>query len=178
MPRKIIKFAAITAVGIILLYARPIQAEAPEKPDNSATSYETGVELQTNRITKLYNGLVSFGSIRATPNIYYKPSPTDPLDIWIEKLVLKESGGNERIEIIDVNGKYSRGCLQFQDETFINYSKLYFGQSNYGRILDCGYQKELARKMLEDNYGHWKHWYHSVITRGLGLPPSSTNPST
>lgn len=89
------------------------------------------------------------------------------LDSWIEKLVQAESGGREDIVILDVNNKYSHGCLQFQRGTFDSFSARYGIE---GDIMSCDFQKKLAKLMLVENRGNWRHWQNSV-KRKVGLPP-------
>ena len=98
-----------------------------------------------------------------------------PLDLWIEKLIVLESNGKEDIKILDHNGEHSFGCLQFQKETFEEFGlkyKLIIPDAELDNLLyDCDLQKEMARKMIEDNYNNWRHWYTSVKIKKLGLPP-------
>ena len=47
------------------------------------------------------------------------------MDIWLDKLAYKESGNNPNLKVLDVNGKYSYGCLQFQEGTFRTYAIKY-----------------------------------------------------
>lgn len=89
-----------------------------------------------------------------------------PLELHLERLVWAESSGREKIRVLDVNNKYSYGCLQFQLATFESYSTRYGLE---GDIYDCEFQKLLALKMLQENYGNWKHWYLSH--KKIGLPP-------
>lgn len=93
-------------------------------------------------------------------------SEPDDLDLYIEELAFAESSGKEDVQIIDTNGKWSRGVLQFQDDTFIRYSNKY---GVLGHILDPVLQKKLARLILLEKNG-WKNWYTSVGK--IGLPPS------
>lgn len=94
---------------------------------------------------------------------------SDKLDAWLDKLAAKENCGKG---IVDVNGKWSRGPFCFQDATYRAFSK------KYG-VTD---QKELARVMIENEKGGYKHWRCSVITdkkrcpsytwgKGIGIPP-------
>lgn len=101
MPRKIIKFAALTAVGVILLYAKPIQAEAPEKPDNSATSYEQQVVATTYEL----------------PQHYYNLAVLDSLN--------RCESGDRYVVIVDTNGYHSYGYFQYQLATFRSYGERY-----------------------------------------------------
>lgn len=106
--------------------------------------------------------------------VQYAP---DALDRWIDKLAIKESEGKTHIKILDHNNRYSYGCLQFQMETFKAYTARYDmlkGASDNDfeeSIYDCDLQKSLARKMIEEDYGNWRHWYTSVAIKNLGYPP-------
>ena len=98
------------------------------------------------------------------------------LDAWLDTLVEKESHGNAKIRIMDVNGRYSYGCLQFQMATFKNYIARYDLESEVdgdwnSAIYDCGLQRRLAKLMLLENRNNWRHWFNSVRDGELGLPP-------
>lgn len=101
----------------------------------------------------------------------------DALDVWLDRLAYIESEGRERIKILDHNKRYSYGCLQFQMQTFKSYIKKYDlledGDSTdlNELIYDCGFQKVLARLMIEDDYSNWRNWYTSVTAKKLGFPP-------
>ncbi len=103
----------------------------------------------------------------------------DALDLWLDKLALLESNGREDIKILDVNGRYSYGCLQFQMRTFLQMDGKYnvlsdTEKANPGKsIYDCSLQKRIARAMLKDNPKYWRAWYTSVKIQKLGLPPAS-----
>lgn len=105
----------------------------------------------------------------------------DALDTWLNKLVNKESEGREHIKILDHNNRFSYGCLQFQMETFISYARHYDLLENTedgemeNVIYDCNLQKKLARLMIEEDYGNWRHWYTSVTSRNLGYPPKKVS---
>jgi len=104
------------------------------------------------------------------------PQPTK-LDLWIENLALKESGNNATALVFDSNKRYSYGCLQFQMATFQFYMKMYglgTASSTAGwkaLIYDCGIQKQLAKAMIQDKQSNWKHWYNTVMRKGVGKPP-------
>lgn len=100
-----------------------------------------------------------------------------PLDLWLEKLIVLESNGKENIKILDHNGVHSFGCLQFQKETFeefgMKYQLVTVDDDTDELIYDCTLQKEIAKRMIEDNYNNWRHWYTSVMIKKLGLPPQT-----
>lgn len=100
--------------------------------------------------------------------------PSD-MDIWLAKLAFQESQGKSHIKILDVNGKYSYGCLQFQEGTFRTYALKYGFISRTtpteSKIYDCELQKKIAKLMLAENYSNWRAWYTSSKTRSVGLPP-------
>lgn len=103
------------------------------------------------------------------------PTPKTEFDTWLDKLVQLESDGKENLKILDVNGRYSYGCLQFQEQTFRSYASSYglFDREDSVEpaIYSCALQKKIAKKMFEDDPGNWRHWYTSVKKRGLGVPP-------
>ncbi len=106
-----------------------------------------------------------------TPEVHeriFSATDTSSLDLYIERLAYRESEGRESVQIIDSNGKWSRGCLQFQDETFLRYAAKFHEDAD---IMDCAAQKRLARKILLTERNGWKHWYTSVALKGLGHPP-------
>ena len=90
------------------------------------------------------------------------------LDNWINKVINEESHGRWDVEIIDTNGKHSRGCLQFQDATWRSYTKKY---SIDGSPLNCETAKKVAKAMIKDNYGLWRSWWTTVVKKGVGKPP-------
>lgn len=142
----------------IISNSNPI-ANPSEKADNLALSAKEGVEL------------------RNAPSQNTVLAQSDALDQWIEQLVTKESNGKANIKIVDRNGYFSYGCLQFQMRTFREYVRKYNllpeaeDEELKNMIYDCEFQKYLAKKMLEDNPDNWRHWHTSVVAKKLGLPP-------
>lgn len=64
-----------------------------------------------------------------------------------------ESGGNINAKVLDTNGKYSYGLLQFQKATF---QKLCQGElTNPIDQIDC------AVEILKEPQG-WRHWYNCL----------------
>ena len=102
------------------------------------------------------------------------------LDSWLKKLVFFESEGKSKIKVLDNNGLHSFGCLQFQMSTFkefgLKYGLIFEGDDLEKIIYDCVLQKEIARRMIEENPSNWRRWYTSVMIRGLGLPPKEEEP--
>lgn len=100
-----------------------------------------------------------------------------PLDRWIDKLVEYESHGRTQIKILDHNGYYSYGCLQFQMPTFKAYVERYGllpeaeDSELQNMIYDCDFQKSLTKRMIQEDSANWQHWYTSVAIKGLGEPP-------
>ncbi len=107
-----------------------------------------------------------------------------PLRKWLDRLAeeFECPGCASNYKRIDSNGKYSYGCLQFQEATFkaaIRRNKALVGVEdnelmNY--IYDCEFQKDLAEIMWQSEgasaYYHWR----TSIDRGLGMPPGYTHP--
>ena len=102
------------------------------------------------------------------------------LDSWIKKLIVFESDGRSNIKVLDHNGLHSFGCLQFQMDTFeefgLRYGLISPDDDTEKLIYDCTLQKELAKRMIQENPNNWRRWYTSVIKKGLGLPPKENQP--
>ncbi len=100
------------------------------------------------------------------------------LDMWLEKLAMAESGNRADIKVLDVNGRYSYGCLQFQMATFKSYSARYklvdpeTVTSWDALIYNCQLQKQIAKRMIQEKPGNWRHWGYTVLHKGTGLPPA------
>lgn len=77
---------------------------------------------------------------------------------------------------LDSNGKFSYGCLQFQLQTWLTQYKKYYDTGEpdsviVSRIFNCTDQKNVAKKMFEDDVKKASlHWYTSIYKKGLGLP--------
>ena len=119
-------------------------------------------------------------AMETSPYLYQYPKPSDNLTQWIDKLEEKECRNCPvGFSKIDRNGLRSYGCLQFQLPTFKQYFIRYYPEAAKNmektdwenQIYDCDLQKELAYKMLKDDYGNWKHWNWSITIRGLEKPP-------
>jgi len=110
----------------------------------------------------------------ASQEVIFVSAP-DKLDIWIEKLVQAESNGREDIVVLDVNNRYSYGCLQYQMDTFKRFYPLMGLESPVSEdgwkaaIMSCKTQKALTRAVLGKDSGAWRHWFTS--SKKIGLPP-------
>lgn len=105
----------------------------------------------------------------------------DVLDVYLSRLAwtyecvgacARAEKAGEPFKIIDSNGQYSYGCLQFQQATYLAMAKKYkVDPWAGGGIYDCENQWKIARAMFEeDPVAASNHWYTSIYTRGLGLP--------
>ena len=63
------------------------------------------------------------------------------LERWVDKVIEKESQGDWDVIIVDTNGKLSKGCLQYQDDTWNSYTKKY---DISGSPLNCETAKKVA----------------------------------
>lgn len=97
----------------------------------------------------------------------------DALTVWLDDLAWYESTGDDGAKVLDTNGRYSYGCLQFQMATFVSEAKKFgidIGDASVS-VMDCSLQKRIARQMLEHEKGAWRNWYTSIAVRGLRMPP-------
>lgn len=107
-----------------------------------------------------------------------EPAPIkDALGEWLDRLAEYECKGcGERFRILDVNNRYSYGCLQFQEATYIAMATRYgfYDEADPDAIYNCEHQKEIARALwLDDSFTTYekaRHWYTSVYVKGLGVP--------
>jgi len=63
-----------------------------------------------------------FLSAPADPKVLTVPIP-DTKSIWISHLADCESHASTTVKVLDTNGKYSYGLLQFQMQTWLAYGK-------------------------------------------------------
>ena len=84
----------------------------------------------------------------------------------------KAQVAHQDFKIIDSNGAYSYGCLQFQQATYLSFAKRYkIDPWANGGIYNCDNQWKVARAMfLDDKEMAAGHWATSIYKRGLGLP--------
>jgi hypothetical protein len=104
-------------------------------------------------------------------------APRSSIDIWLDKLAMKESGGNCTVSIIDTNGRRSTGLYQYQDATWLNMGKKYGLPTTLENITDCHMQRTLTFLIITQEPNGWKNWFCSVQgcekwnIKGIGLPP-------
>lgn len=121
----------------------------------------------------------TFEEYQAAQQVAVTSAAVSPLDAWLEKLAEKESNHRERIKVLDVNGRYSYGCLQFQMATFKSYSTRYglvdaATVTDWEELLyDCSLQKKIAKRMIQEKNSNWRHWGYTVLQKGVGLPPAT-----
>jgi hypothetical protein len=89
-----------------------------------------------------------------------EPEKVIPLPI-VSKIIECETGGKSQT-VLDVNGKYSRGILQFQDDTWEWFSQL-------SGITGSPLNENDAIKMANwaFTHGHQRHWYNCSKRYGL-----------
>jgi hypothetical protein len=101
----------------------------------------------------------------------------DAMELWLDRLEDYECRDcGPKYRRVDSNGLYSHGCLQFQERTFDEMWRRYrtfeVRDVDSDQIYSCEIQRQLARSLFEDEgVKAARHWYHSIYTRGLGLPP-------
>ncbi len=128
-------------------------------------------------VSMLY-GIVKTASVTTQPPQEETKIPTDALTAYINRLAdeYECAGCGPNYRRLDSNGKYSYSCLQFQERTFVDRVKEYrlLPRAEAAEIMnwiyDCDFQKQVARKMFENEPNAWVHWRTSV-ERGLGMPP-------
>lgn len=156
--KKIISFAFLVLIALILISIRPTPASAPlySYVDHQIPENKKGISTTTD----------------------YRE---DELDSYLSRLAWSyECTGrcrtavitDEPFRIVDSNGKYSYGCFQFQEATWLSMARRHgIDPWENGGIYNCDQQWKVARAMfLEDPEQAAGHWYMSIYVRGLGLP--------
>lgn len=94
-----------------------------------------------------------------------------PQQRWLTALERCESKRDPDAAVVDTNGYWSRGILQFQLATWLTAGKKYGIETSRENIFDQALQEEVATHMLDD--GGWGHWYHcaSAVQNELGAWP-------
>lgn len=103
-----------------------------------------------------------------SPDVSPQQKYETAMEQWLDRLQADESGKNPLLVILDSNKKYSYGCIQFQMETWVHYSKKYGIMTE---IMDCSAQRKLAKLMIENDYTAWRNWFTSVTKKTSGYPP-------
>lgn len=177
------EFLTLKTLTVSMLIGTAISTSAmPAVPQSSTVqTYEvvSGTALKAaNAVSLPSKAAVNVQTTLAVPKFVFASADgaQNQLDAWLDGLVQKESNGRTDLKILDVNGHYSYGCLQFQMPTFIAYGRKYgiiSGAENNlsALIMNCRTQKTIAKKMILDNPANWRHWYTSVAVKSLGLPP-------
>lgn len=114
-----------------------------------------------------------------TKKVYIAEEPIrhDALDQYIDTLANEYECRDcpELFKRLDSNNRYSYGCLQFQEATFISSVKRYklLPQAEDHEIMnfiyDCEFQKTVAREMFLSEKDAANHWFTSIYK---GHPPA------
>ena len=93
-------------------------------------------------------------------------------DLMVEKLAYCESTGNPKALNPHDAGSPSYGLFQYKASTWKTYIRKYnlvegTDAELMRRIYDADLQRELTKKILEEESGGWQHWY--TCSRKAGL---------
>lgn len=166
--KKVVVSMAVGAVvsGLLTANLNAITSTATYRTDSTLTASSTASASTT------------VGAASTTTSTVI----TTNLDLWLGKLATAESGNRANIKVLDVNGRYSYGCLQFQMATFKSYSQRY-GLADPATvtswdalIYNCDFQKQVAKRMIQEKPGNWRHWGYTVLNKGIGFPPTEIRP--
>jgi hypothetical protein len=97
-------------------------------------------------------------------NTYYYEADIDlNLLALVNDLAMCESSNREDVEIVDTNGRYSRGVMQFQMRTFETALKdLGYPVGDHEtlrqQMLDGSYAKKIAYEWIEQDRSRVHHW--------------------
>ncbi len=97
------------------------------------------------------------------------------LDKWLIKLA---APGNEHCPANGVmdSGSKSYGALCFKLDTFQRYVRRYelLPYAEDAELMnwigDADFQHQLAKRMILEDYGNWRHWKNTVVNK-IGYPP-------
>lgn len=143
----------------------------------SAATYGTDPKPAVSSSTDLSASIAGAPTSTVTSTVV-----TTNLDLWLNKLAFAESNNRANIKVLDVNGRYSYGCLQFQMATFKSYADRYDLADPAtvtdweALIYDCSFQKQVAKRMIQEKPGNWRHWGYTVLNKGIGFPPAEVRP--
>ena len=82
-------------------------------------------------------------------------------------LLIKCESGGRNVTVMDTNGKYSAGILQFQLATFQGYRKKYGLDPDKKLWKDSEIQRDLAYRMLEESPKNVRHWTNCAKAKGI-----------
>lgn len=88
--------------------------------------------------------------------------PPDSKSIWIDALAQCESHASTTVKILDTDGYYSYGLLQFHQSTWLKFGKK-FGATKEN-IYDGELQRIVARDMLDN--GLRNQWFNCQKSLG------------
>lgn len=106
-------------------------------------------------------------ALAASPTLSVPPMPViepPPVLAYLDRLIDCESGGKRDLKVLDTNGKYSYGTLQFQLATFNKYGEKY--NLPHDDIMSRGQQIAIATQMLQERAG-WRNWYNCATKVGM-----------
>lgn len=150
-------------IFLVLVLANPLIVLAPKPPLTGLIIEENSLEgnnypvLPKNLATMILGdlGAILEGELEAENTL-------------LADLSFCESGNRDDIKILDVNGKYSYGLFQWQEQSWIFYSKKYGlfpfaeDQEMMNFIYDRNYQTKLTRLVLQEPNG-WLNWKNCFL---------------
>lgn len=170
--KNVVVSTAVGAVvsGLLTANLNAITATATYNNDRTGNVASSTVLTSSTAIASTSTSTVTTSSVSTN------------LDLWIEKLAMAESNNRANIKVLDVNGRYSYGCLQFQMATFKAYTTKYglvdpATVTNWESLIyDCALQKKTAKRIIKEKPANWRHWGYTVLNKGIGFPPSEERP--
>jgi len=154
--RNVLLAILITIIAVVAFLVPMPPEEQPQdvQVPHLIEEAQAAPETKEVRIATTSNHIVE-----ADKMVVEKPVHSDYEDLADAIIECESSGRN--IEIIDTNGKYSRGIAMFQDETWA-------WMSRGAGVTGVATEPEKARTVLiwalENGYGgHWYTCYHKVI---------------
>ncbi len=104
-----------------------------------------------------------------TPYNASETTISTPLDTYLDRLEICESGGNPKaLNPKDLDGTPSKGAFQFKDTTFTYFSRKYGIKTT--SIWNREEQRSLVKRMATDPQVNMKRQFPDCV-RKLGLPP-------
>jgi hypothetical protein len=153
----------------------PVHIDSPQTHTDIISQNRLSMESENPKpiLVLLLDKLSSWGHFERNLPMSEVVDTRDPVLLaQIEELAFCESSGRENIKILDTNGWYSHGCLQFQFPTFKQYCKRYgilpgaTDEELLAKIGDCSIQKDLAYRIISESPDNWAHW--AVCSKKIG----------